>query len=106
MAATATIPLEGILTFLDTMKLSARNKRWLGEKLIEQAKGEDLLAKKALHTRRVHKVVRRSAGSPSDNELSALFAGRDVPQMPDDPDWDQVIDANTGKTIKPMEKWL
>ncbi len=40
MIATTTIPLEGIITFLDSMTLSTQNKRWLGEHLIEQANQE------------------------------------------------------------------
>ena len=106
MTATTTIPLEGILTFLDTMTLSTRNKKWLGEQLIEQAMNEERLAKSSFPAKRTFKVRRRSACSPSDEELSARFAGKDIPKIPDDPDWSQVIDANTGKTIKPIEKWL
>jgi hypothetical protein len=30
----------------------------------------------------------------------------EVPPTPEDPEWNQVINANTGKTIKPIEKWL
>ena len=37
MTATTTIPLEGIMTFLNSMKLSTQNKKWLGENLIKQA---------------------------------------------------------------------
>ena len=37
MTGTTTIPLEGILTFLNSMTLSTQNKKWLGENLIEQA---------------------------------------------------------------------
>ena len=102
MTATTTIPIEGIMTFLNTMTLSPQSKRWLGEHLIEQAAKEE----KASHARRVFRVKRRSACSPSDEELATRFAGKEVPQTPDDPDWSQVIDSNTGKTIKPIEKWL
>ena len=106
MTTTTTIPLEGILTFLDTMTLSVQNKRWLGEQLIERAMREERMGEEASHTRRVFKFKRRSVCSPSDEELSTRFAGKDMPEMPNDPDWSQVIDANTGKTIKPIEKWL
>ena len=90
------------MTFLNTMTLSPQSKRWLGEHLIEQAAKEE----KASHARRVFRVKRRSACSPSDEELATRFAEKEVPQIPDDPDWAQVIDSNTGKTIKPIEKWL
>ena len=106
MTATTTLPLEGIMTFLNSMTLSAQPKRWLGELLIAQAEKEEKLANNDLLTRRVRKVKRRTSESPSDEELKARFAGTSIPEMPDDPDWHQVISSNTGKTIKPIEKWL
>ena len=94
------------MTFLNSMSLSAQNKRWLGEHLIEQAAKEESMAEDAPHTKRIAKVKRR-ANSPSDEELSARFAGKEVPEMPEeDPDWSVVINANIGKTIEPIEKWL
>lgn len=36
----ATISLDGILSFIHSLSLSASNKRWLGEKLIEEAQKE------------------------------------------------------------------
>ncbi|WP_455669378.1 hypothetical protein [Phocaeicola sp.] len=36
----ATISLEGLWTFLQSLSLSANNKRWLGEKLLEEAQKE------------------------------------------------------------------
>lgn len=36
----ATISLDGILSFIRSLSLSASNKRWLGEKLIEEAQQE------------------------------------------------------------------
>ena len=33
----ATVSLDGILTFINSLSLSSRNKRWLGEKLIESS---------------------------------------------------------------------
>ena len=107
MNTTATIPLEGILTFLDSMTLSIQNKRWLGEQLMAQAmKEEKGRSMCATHTKRVSKVRRRSASSPSDAELDVRFAGLEMPEIPADPEWSQVINSNTGKTIKPIEKWL
>ncbi|MBR6141523.1 MAG: hypothetical protein IKQ37_07160 [Bacteroidaceae bacterium] len=100
------IQLNGLWGYLQGLSLTASNQRWLGERLIEQAKKEEHLMEKASQTRRVFKVRRRSACSPSDEELAARFAGKNVPQIPEDPEWRHVIDANTGKTIKPIEKWL
>lgn len=36
----ATISLDGILSFIHSLSLSSSNKRWLGEKLIEEAQRE------------------------------------------------------------------
>lgn len=36
----ATISLDELLSFIDSLSLSASNKRWLGEKLIEKAQQE------------------------------------------------------------------
>ena len=36
----ATISLDGILSFINSLSLSANNKQWLGEKLLEEAKQE------------------------------------------------------------------
>jgi len=36
----ATISLEGILSILNTFSLSTKNKQWLGEHLLEQARTE------------------------------------------------------------------
>ena len=105
MNATTTIPLEGIMSFLNTMSLSAQSKRWLGEHLIEQAAKEEMSAISS-QTERRHRVRCSSINSPSDAELEARFAGLAVPEIPADPEWSQVISANTGKTIKPIEKWL
>lgn len=104
MNATTIVPLEGIMSFLNAMSLSAQNKRWLGEHLIEQALKEELSAKGS-QTKKV-KIRCRSNNSPSDAELEARFDGLAVPELPADPDWRQVISANTGKTISPIEKWL
>ena len=86
------------------MTLSTKNKRWLGEHLIAQAVNEEraILA----NPTKVRKVKRRFTHSPSDAELEARFAGLDMPETPADPEWSQVISANSGKTIKPIEKWL
>ena len=56
--------------------------------------------------KRVAKVRRRANYTPSDAELTARFANQDMPPMPEDASWKDVIDSNAGKTIKPVEKWL
>ena len=104
MTATTSISLEGILTFLNSMTLSTQNKRWLGEHLIAEAAKEERAT--FAHTAKVLRVKRRAANSPTDAALEARFAELDMPEIPADPDWSQVVTANSGKTIKPIEKWL
>ena len=55
MTATTTISLDGIMTFLNTMSLSSQNKRWLGERLIEQA----LQEQQQKEAEREHKHIMR-----------------------------------------------
>ncbi|MBP5338020.1 MAG: hypothetical protein J6Z14_01775 [Prevotella sp.] len=56
--------------------------------------------------RRTAKVVHRHH-SPSDAELESLFEGKATPAAPEETHaWSDIISANTGKTIKPIEKWL
>ena len=52
------------------------------------------------------RVKRRFDNAPSDAELEERFAGKSVPAQPDDAPWSEIINANIGKTIKPIEKWL
>lgn len=40
----ASISLDGILSFINSLSLSANNKRWLGERLIEEADNNDKLS--------------------------------------------------------------
>ncbi len=37
----ATVSLDGLLSFINSLSLSTGNKRWLGEKLIEEARKEE-----------------------------------------------------------------
>ena len=101
-----TVPIEGIMTFLNSMSLSTQNKRWLGEHLIEQAIKEESMTNNAPSRKRVVRMRRQSVNTPTDAELEARFSGKEMPPMPEDPDWSQVINANKGKIIKPIEKWL
>lgn len=53
------------------------------------------------------KVRRRSLNAPSDAELEAKFADLVMPTYPqDDFSCEDIIKAKSGKTIKPIEKWL
>ena len=87
-------------------KLSLKAKLQLASLLTTAALQEERLKEGAVMARRGAKVRRRAVHSPSDAELEARFAGQEVPVLPEDPSWSEVISANTGKTIKPIEKWL
>lgn len=43
----ATISLDGIWNFLQSLSLSASNKEWLGEKLLEEARKEKIEKKES-----------------------------------------------------------
>ncbi|MBR6827207.1 MAG: hypothetical protein IKM76_03495 [Prevotella sp.] len=56
--------------------------------------------------KRVAKVLHRHH-SPSDDQLAAIFDGKSTPSVPEENNsWSEIISANSGKTIKPIEKWL
>jgi hypothetical protein len=53
------------------------------------------------------KVIRRAASVPSDADLEERFADLSMPDYPqDDFTSEEIIKANSGKVIKPIEKWL
>lgn len=53
------------------------------------------------------KVRKRAVVVPSDAELAARFSDLAMPDYPqDDFSIKDIIKANSGKTIKPIEKWL
>ena len=86
--------------------LSLKAKLQLATMLTTAALEEECLKDGAKPTRRVAKVIRRAEMPPTDAELQTRFDGLEVPEVPEDPEWSQVISANMGKTIKPIEKWL
>ncbi len=86
--------------------LSAKVKLKLALMLTASVREEESASEKSIKGRRTAKVARRALNSPSDMELESRFGGNDMPEPPADPVWSQVINANTGKTIKPIEKWL
>lgn len=67
---------------------------------------EEEVVEQEQHTRKA-KVIRRAASSPSDAELEQRFAGLAMPDYtPDNFTSEEIIKSNSGKTIKPIEKWL
>ena len=86
--------------------LSLKAKLQLASLLTAAALKEESLKETQSSIRRTCKVKRRAANIPSDNELETRFSGTEMPEIPEDPSWEQVINGNTGKTIKSIEKWL
>ena len=86
--------------------LSLKAKLQLASLLTTAALKEESLKESTATAERLSKVRRRATNVPSDAELEARFAGTEMPSFPEDPLWSQVINANTGKTIKSIEKWL
>lgn len=79
----------------------------LASKLISSGLEEEESSYADMSEKRPHRKVRsRYANAPSDAELEKKFAGKSVPQQPEDAPWSEIINANMGKTIKPIEKWL
>ena len=96
-----------VQTYWDKLSnLSLRAKLQLASLLTASALDEANESDVSTQTRRTGKVRRRALNSPSDAQLESRFAGTEVPVAPEDPSWSQVISSNTGKTIKPIEKWL
>lgn len=51
--------------------------------------------------------VKRMPIDKTDAELEAEFADKPMPELPvGDAPWQDVIKANSGRTIKPVEKWV
>lgn len=61
----ATISLDGILAFLKSLSLSASNKEWLAEKLIEEARKE----KKAAQSESYEDFINRMCGAWRDDPV-------------------------------------
>ena len=68
----AMISLEGILSFIQSLSLSASNKRWLGERLIEEARKEE--AKTTVSAGRFY-------GAWKDEDLPVLSADEMVKEI-------------------------
>ena len=87
-------------TLSRTVKLS------LASKLTKSVLDDEIAERSPLPSRKA-KVIRRSVASPSDAELEERFANYETPLEPNnDSEWQDIIRANSGKTIKPIEKWL
>ena len=59
------------------------------------------------HAHRTAKVRSRARAVPTDAELEARFSTLNMPEEPvEEFSWQDIIKANSGKTIKPIEQWL
>ena len=85
--------------------LSTKLKLGLATRLTAAAFEEET-SRLEKHPCRIAKVKRMAVGK-TDAELDKLFAGKSMPELPEgDSSWQDIISANSGRTIKPIEKWL
>ena len=103
--------LNHLWNYLQGLAMTSANRRWLAGKLIEASLNHSPENPAALDTgcqpkRMAVRVKRRAENVPADEQLEALFAGKEMPALPPSDSWKEIINANTGKVIKPMEKWL
>lgn len=95
--------VEAYWNMLSTLSRTVKLK--LASKLTNAVLEEETTAQK--NYSRKAKVRRRSLNVPSDAELEAKFADLAMPKFPQcDYTCKDIIKANSGKTIKPIEKWL
>ena len=95
-------------SYLQTLyTLSREVRQYVAKKLTDSLSHEEAGSDNS-HIKRRAKVVRHAEnGVLSDAEMERRFSGKAMPNYPDEePTWSEVINANTKKTIKPVEKWL
>lgn len=98
--------LNNLWTYLQGLSLSASNKRWLGERLIEASKGTtDVSAESLLHR------VRKNRKALSDAELAEKLAQYEPLTDDDFPevcaeDYANFAKSRSGQVTKGLEKWL
>ena len=100
--------LNNLWSYLQGLSLTASNKRWLGERLIEAstAEGKSVKATNS-HLHRVHKRRRVL----SDQELAGYLAqyepltDADFPDVSKE-DFANYAKNNSGHITKGLEKWL
>ena len=86
--------------------LSRTVKLRLASKLTNAVLEEESKEASTAHYRKA-RVVRKAYTVPTDKELETRFANLEMPTAPEDNVlWQDVINSNSGKTIKPIEKWL
>jgi hypothetical protein len=83
--------------------LSMKAKLRLASLLTTAAFEEECRKENVSPQKRLVRVKRRAVDTPSDAQLESQFAELEAPEIPEDPIWSAVINANTGKTIKPIE---
>lgn len=97
---------ESYLSMLYALSKEAR--LYVLSKLTDSLLREEIREKTVpSHSRRAKVIRRSSVHSLTDSELEKRFADKNMPDYPEsEPTWSEVINANSGKTIKPVEKWL
>lgn len=96
---------DNYLQLLNT--LSKEVRLYVVSKLSDSIFREETLGRTPVSRRKARVVNRSVSKKISDEQLEARFADKPMPSYPPtEPTWAEVIDSNSGKTIKPVEKWL
>ena len=105
VVATEHKTIDGYLPLLCSLSKEAR--LYLVSKLTDSLLREEEQIAALTSPRRKAKVKRRTSSAVSDEELAEHFSETSMPQYPtEEPTWEEVINSNKGRTIKPIEKWL
>jgi hypothetical protein len=103
------VSLNNLWSYLQGLSLTASNKRWLGERLIEAS--TEAKAKSVKATNRQHHRAHKRSKALSDKELAARLAqyapltDADFPELSKE-DFENFVKYNGGRITKGLEKWL
>ena len=101
--------LNNLWSYLQGLSLTASNKRWLGERLIEAS--AEARVKYIKETNSLHHRARKRSKALSDEELAARLAhyapltDADFPELSKE-DFVKSVKNNGGRITKGLEKWL
>jgi len=96
----ATVSIDSVWTFLQSISLSANNMEWLGERLIEAAHAKKAGAKRVRKASAAYRV--------DDETIEMMVKDNPSPEysIVSNADAAEIIETNAGQTINPVEKWL
>ena len=101
------VSLNNLWNYLQGLSLSARNQRWLGEKLIEASKAAPKSKSANVTVRRVHKHRKALSDADLAERLAqyAPFTDADFPEVSAE-GYTFFAKNQSGRITKGLEKWL